>query len=185
MVRRFLILMVLVVLTGSGSAQEPRYKFKDNKYVVEGSHAPKYFLVQEFFERAFRRHQDGKSAYDPFLRELQIRPETPAASYFTNAMLEAHQLSAEVLDMRPHVNASPDAWDALQMNFLKKKVRGMRKIYRTLQDLFEQAQNSFAGIERYIETRVRRSVSLMSFPDPPVKTMEVMDSFEREDTNQN
>jgi hypothetical protein len=183
--RKSLILMALLGVTGSVSAQEQRYKLKDKKYIVEGEHLPKYLLVQVFFERAYRRYQGSKSEYDSFLRELQISPGTPSAQYFSTAMLEAHDVSVEVLDMMPHVKASPAEWDELQQNFLRKQVSSLKRIYGTLRNQFKHAESSFGGVDKYIEEKVRPSMKLASEPDPPIKTLEIMDSFDKEEVNQN
>lgn len=183
-VRKLLILAVLIEFSIVSPAEE-RYKFKDNNYVVEGEHLPKYLLVQVFFERAYRRYESGRENYENFLRQVQISPGTPAADFFTTAMIEAHKLSSQVQDMRPHVKASPALWDELQQSFLRKQVSSMKKIYRTLQNQFKQAESSFSGVDKYIEERVRRSMNLTSEPDPPIKTLEIMDSFEKEESNQN
>lgn len=179
MLRKSLILIALVGVTGSVSAQEQRYKLKDKKYVVEGEHLPKYLLVQVFFERAHRRYELGTENYEAFLRQLQISPGTPAAGFFTAAMIEAHKLSSQVQDMRPHVNASPAAWDELQQSFLRKQVSSMKKVYRTLENQFKQVESSFSGVDKYIQERVRRSMNFTSEPDPPIKTLEIMDDFEK------
>jgi hypothetical protein len=182
--RKLLIIVTLAACSASVLAQQ-RYTFKDNKYVVEGAQLPKYLLVQAMFEQAYRRHQWGKDSYESFLRQLQIVPATPAASWFTEATLKAHEISGRVLDMRPHVRADPVVWDDLQQRFLRQQVIDIRKTYRRLQSQFKQTGVAFTGVDKYIEKTVRSSMNFTSFPDPPVRTLEIMDSFEDQDGNEN
>jgi hypothetical protein len=82
--------------------------------------------------------------------------------------------------LKPHQNAPADVWDDMQFDTLKEEVRYVKKIYTTmLKELATQGVLQEV-VETFLEKKIRDTTNLTA-SDPPVRELDAMDLFEKEE----
>ena len=79
--------------------------------------------------------------------------------------------------MTPFANVDKATWDDLQRNSLRKHVITLKGIYDNLRDNFEKSGESFDGVDKFLNERLRKNANITA-TEPPIETLKIMDLFE-------
>ncbi len=186
------ILGILGVILSLGgllqAAPQTNETLDSSNTVARGVELPRYLIVEEFFDHSFMVHRQGDDwFYFNVLREMSIKPDSPAAQILVSAILRAKAVLTEGLDLRPFVN-DEELFYRKQEEFTRDRVRRIADIYRSMLSELDQVGVDRAVVERFFDKKVASGMTLASNDPNHLENNKVMrimqDEFRIDNENQ-
>ncbi|HEX2163224.1 MAG TPA: hypothetical protein VHM02_04695 [Thermoanaerobaculia bacterium] len=168
-------------LTTASAAQEVRFGGSDvsqrkvTRLPVEQN--SNFSAVSFLFDHLLDSHEEGEFIYHQHLVMIGVEPGSEAARIVTESILAWRALD----EARPtNKGLQGEAFERAGREYLRRSVRELRQVYRTMLRELTKAGYSTEPIEFEVEKRRRGIVSTV-YGEPDPQTQRILDSFDEPD----